>query len=133
MNQNTKNIIISSLIAIFATIGITALIPKSAPLQSGQINADIRRMNSNTYTYHMGSSTASRFLLNTAGCLGLEIENTNGNATRIYLQATSTGVFATSGIRLAVGQSYTPEFVWTGEGWTITESGTSSLTIQCSK
>lgn len=135
MNQNLKNIIISVTIGILLTVIVVLLAGgfQKGQFTGGQINADTRRGSSNTYTAFAASSTASLALADTAGCLGLEIQVISGNNTRVYLQATSTGVTASNGIRLALGQGYTPEFLWTGQIWAITETGTSTVGIQCTK
>ncbi|MCL5071586.1 MAG: hypothetical protein M1308_11940 [Actinobacteria bacterium] len=112
-------------------IGVVFWISKS--VNFGQVNVDTIRGSSNSYTSHIASSSASR-VLDFGNRMALECVNGGSNAVHLYLTSTSTGVVATSGIFLASsGGSYTPEFVWPGQVWVITETGTSSVVCQETK
>lgn len=128
-NKILKNVIISTIISLLLVIGVVTWVSKS--LNFGQVNVDTIKGSSNSYTYHTASTTAS-LVLDFNNRAALECVNSGAsNAVHLYLTSTSTGITATSGIFMAAnGGSYTPEFVWPGQVWAITETGTSSVVCQ---
>ena len=129
----------NSLISIGILIGVVVLLmllvltPNSSS-ELGSITRDTLRGQSNTYTQHIASTTASRALTSDTGRIDFDSFNTGDNNVRMFLQSTSTGVSATSGIPLAsTTGSYSPNFTWVGEVWVITPSGTSSVILQSTR
>ena len=102
-------------------------------MASGSVTRDTVRGTTNSYSSSTATTTPVRVLTADSGRVALELWNEAGVATKFWLQSTSTGVVASKGIRLTAGGSYTPEFVWLGEVWVITESGTSTVGAQSTK
>jgi hypothetical protein len=96
----------------------------------GGIQTNTVKAGSNYYTSQTASTTAQKLLSSRSGRVGLRLSNTGLNAVRIFLQSTSTGATATSGVSIAAAGTYTPEFSWEGEVWEITASATSTIEAQ---
>jgi len=127
--KNIKNIIIPVIISIAFSSLIAFVINKNNSNLEG-INVDTIRGSANTYAYQIASTTAS-LVSDFKNRAALECVNNGANNVHLYLTATSTGVNATSGILMvANGGSYTPEFIWPGQIWVISETGTSSVVCQ---
>lgn len=131
-NSTLLSIVIACILVTCAGIGIVLSTNTPAPANLQGTGIDAIRGSSNTYTAHMASSGVSQVVAARDGRVGLRIENTGGGAAdvRVYLQSTSTGATAASGIRLAEKEEYVPDFVWEGEVWVITTTGTSTVVVQ---
>ena len=128
-----KNKAITIAIVVVAVLASTLFVASrdSGPL--GSVTRDTIRGNSNTYTTATASTTASELVSADTGRVGLEIQNIGSNDVYVFLQATSTGVVASEGIKLVENGAYTPEFTWVGPVYGITSTGTSTVIIQETK
>lgn len=127
--KNLKNIVIPLIISIvFSAIFIFVF--NQPGIISGGINVDTIRGSSNSYAYQTASTSAS-LVSDFNNRAVMECVNNGANDVHLYLTSTSTGVNATSGILMvANGGSYSPEFVWPGQVWVVSETGTSSVVCQ---
>jgi hypothetical protein len=117
---------------IVVGLAYVGAVNRTGNLQGIQPNTIVGK--TNTYTSGIASSTASRLLEANSGRSGLYLQVTGATTSvRFWLQSTSTGVSSSSGIYVKPGGSYTPEFVWFGEVWMITNSdavSTATSTVQ---
>ena len=141
-----KTLITTIAVALLAggLIGWFVIAPLLNPPQedrAGAINQNSRRGQSNVYTLAYASSGQYKALSTRGNRCGLEAEVTDSTSSvRLYLQnekgseATST-IARNTGFLLDPKGSYTPEFIWPGEAWIITDqaeatTATSSIVFQ---
>jgi len=117
------------LFIIIASVAILLIVLGSNSSLKG-ITPDVREAESVTYTSIEASVTPAECLSATSRRFGLTMQNQIGNDVRFYFQSTSTGITATSGIELAAGEEYTPEFIWTRGVWCRSETGTSTVVFE---
>lgn len=128
-----KHQFISIIIAILIAPAIAIAFfqkPVSAP-EFGELTKDTLTAKTCTYTTFTASTTAAKALSIKTDRVSLLVQNTAATSSaRVFLQATSTGVASTTGVVVLASSSYSPNFIWPGEVYVITPTGSAGLVIQ---